>query len=78
MQMLPVAIITTAMALLKNGSFAECVLRDISGACVDTKQKQLAMSVVTGEDLHTASLCKPVKSAANEIARLVILCARIF
>ena len=28
---------TTATAFLKNSSFAECVLWEISGACVDTK-----------------------------------------
>ena len=40
----------TAAAFLKNGSFAERVLWEISGTCVDTKAlKQLALSVVTGE-----------------------------
>ena len=39
-------IMMTAAAFLKNGSFAEQVLWDISGACVDSKLKQLASPVV--------------------------------
>ena len=40
----------TAAAFLKNGSFAERVIWEISGTCVDTKAlKQLALYVVTGE-----------------------------
>ena len=41
----------TAMAFWKNGSFDERVLQEISGTCVHTRaSKQLASSVVTGDD----------------------------
>ena len=41
---------TTAMAFWKNGSLAELILREISDACVDTAQKQLVSSGVTGDN----------------------------
>ena len=34
------AIMTTVAAFCRNSSFAECVLREISGDCVDTKLRR--------------------------------------
>ena len=42
--------LTTTTAFWKNGSFGECVLWDISSACVDTKLKDSIATCIVGGD----------------------------
>ena len=38
----------TATAFWKSSSFAECVLQEISGACVDTKLRGIEVTCIVG------------------------------
>ena len=63
-----VTITTTAAVFWKNCNIAECVLREISGVCVDTKPRNIEASSYCGQQ-------KPEQWPAK---RLVISCVRVY
>ena len=65
------AIMTTAAAFCKNSSFAECILWEISSACVDTKLRGIGGTYIVsgGRDNH-----KPILKVIGTVERKGLAC----
>ena len=70
----------TSMAFWMNGRFDECVLQEVSGACVETKTRsievvQLASSVVTTPCKFALPVqaAKPLAVASRPVNKAIVL-----